>query len=177
MYCSGSPRPVPNITLSLSGDTTNSAVTDASGNYTLSSVPVGGNYTVAPTPLRDLMPVVDPAPNIGDALRIQQHFNSGGTLLSGCQEQAAHTTGGATVNIGDALAVAQFFNNTVGSGNLTGQWRFIPPNRTYPNLSTNMSGQDYDTYVMGDVTGNVIFPTSAPKAPRSGRPTKIRAEH
>ena len=159
-YCSGNPRPVPYVTLNLSGDGTASAVTDGSGNYQLPAMPAGGNYTVTPAGLRNLMPVVDPKPDTGDALLVQAHFQSGGTLLSGCQELAAHTTGNMTVDVGDALAIQQFFSNLpLAPNNLTGQWRFIPAQRNYTPLSTDQSSQNYDSYVLGDATGAVVFPT------------------
>jgi len=49
-YCSNpSLNPVPGVTLTLTGDAGGSTVSDGSGNYTLSSVPSGGNYTVTPS--------------------------------------------------------------------------------------------------------------------------------
>src|SRR5207237_8235743 len=43
-YCSNpSLDPVPGVTLTLTGDTGGSTLSDGSGNYTLSSIPFGGN--------------------------------------------------------------------------------------------------------------------------------------
>src|SRR5439155_6479234 len=49
-YCSNPSVPaVPGVTVTLSGDASGATSTDGSGNYTLLSVPAGGNYTVTPT--------------------------------------------------------------------------------------------------------------------------------
>jgi hypothetical protein len=147
------------VTLNLSGDGSGSAQTDNSGNYQLNSI-AAGNYTLIPAGLRDLMPVIDPKPDTGDAQLVQAHFQSGGTLLTGCQELAAHVTGNMTVDVGDALAIQQFFaNNPLAPNNGTGKWRFMPAQRTYTPLSSDQSNQNYDSYVLGDVTGAVVFPT------------------
>src|SRR5204863_4515230 len=53
-YCSNpSVPPVPGVTVTLSGDASGSTSSDGSGNYTLSSIPSGGNYTVTPTKAAD----------------------------------------------------------------------------------------------------------------------------
>ena len=50
LYCSNPvPGPVPNVTLTLTGTASGSTLSDGSGNYTFSSLPSGGNYTVTPT--------------------------------------------------------------------------------------------------------------------------------
>src|SRR5205823_13612575 len=49
-YCSNpSLNPVPGVILTLTGDAGGSALSDGSGNYTLPSLPSGGNYTVTPS--------------------------------------------------------------------------------------------------------------------------------
>ena len=67
---------------------------------------------------------------------------------------------------GEASAIQQFFNNTVGTGNLTGKWRFKPASRSYLNLTSNQPAENYDAYILGDVTNmGPGFPTSAPPVP------------
>ena len=49
-YCSNPvPGPVPNVTLTLTGDATASTLSDGSGNYQFSSLASGGSYTVTPS--------------------------------------------------------------------------------------------------------------------------------
>jgi hypothetical protein len=97
---------------------------------------------------------------------VQQHLQSGGTLLTGCAELAAHAAGNPTVTIADALAIQQFvINIPFGANNLTGKWRFIPPQRTYSSLSGTQPNENYSAYIIGDVMGTVVFPTPTPPLP------------
>ena len=72
-YCSNPvPGPVPNVTLTLSGDAGSLTLSDGSGNYTLSSVPSGGNYVVTPTKAAHLPGSA--GINTSDVIATQRHF-------------------------------------------------------------------------------------------------------
>src|SRR5436190_433991 len=82
-YCSNPSVPaVPGVTVTLSGDAGGSTSSNGSGNYALSSVPSGGNYTVTPSKA-NLAPGSAGITTV-DVVAIQRHFLSIGTPLSGC---------------------------------------------------------------------------------------------
>ena len=73
LYCSNpSPGPVPNVTLTLTGTMSGSTLSDGFGNYTFSSLPSGGNYTVTPSKAALAPGSVDI--NTVDVIAIQRHF-------------------------------------------------------------------------------------------------------
>jgi len=150
-YCSNPvPGPVPNVTLSVTGDAATST-TDVSGNYLLSSLSAGGNYIVTPSkaPLQAGGP--NATINTIDVIAVQRHFLNLGTPLSGCRLTAADVNGDTATNTVDVIAIQRFFLGlTAGTGN-TGSYRFNPVNRSYPGVTTNQVGQDYQTLVLGDV--------------------------
>src|SRR5438046_8662163 len=71
-YCSNPVSgPVTNVTLSLTGDAGGSTLSDGFGNYTLSSIPTGGNYTV--TPSKVALPPGSVGINTVDVVATQRH--------------------------------------------------------------------------------------------------------
>lgn len=149
-YCSNpSVPPVPGVTLALTGTASGSTTTDGSGNYTLSAVPAGGNYTVTPSKAS----LTPGGPNITtvDVVAIQRHFLVIGTPLSGCRLTAADVNNSSTVDTVDVVATQRFFLAlTTGIANV-GKYQFAPVNRTYSGVTTDQTGQNYNTLVFGDV--------------------------
>src|SRR5207244_11284770 len=83
-YCSNPSVPaVPGVTLTLTGSSSGSTSSDGSGNYTLSSVPAGGSYTVTPTKAA-LTPGSAGLTTV-DVIAIQRHYLPLRTPLSGCR--------------------------------------------------------------------------------------------
>ena len=160
-YCSNpSHGPVPNVTLTLTGDATTSAITDASGNYQFSSLASGGSYVITPT--KTALVPASAGINTVDAIAVQRHFLVLGTPLSGCKLAAADVNGDSAVNTVDAIAVQRFFlGYQTGIAN-TGKYQFTPASRTYPGLVSNQTGQNYDTLVFGDVSSPFVEPTIPP---------------
>jgi hypothetical protein len=155
-YCSNpSLNPVPGVTLTLTGDAGGSTVSDGSGNYTLSSVPSGGNYTVTPS-----KPALAPGAtgiNTIDVVAIQRHFLSLGTPLSGCRLTAADVNTDSSVNTVDVIAVQRFFLTlTTGIAN-TGKYKFNPVSRTYSGVVTDQTAQNYDALIFGDVASGFVY--------------------
>jgi hypothetical protein len=71
-YCSNSVAgPVPNVTLTLTGSSSSSTLSDGSGNYTLSAFS-GGNYTI--TPSKAGLPPSTNGIDTVDVIAIQRHF-------------------------------------------------------------------------------------------------------
>ena len=129
-------------------------MSNASGNYTFSSVPSGGTYTV--TPSKAARTPGSAGINTVDVIATQQHFLNLGTPLTGCRLMAADVNGDSSVNTIDVVAIQRFFLGlSTGIAN-TGKYKFIPANRTYTGLTSNQTGQNYDTLVFGDVASSFV---------------------
>lgn len=149
-YCSRPiPGPVPNVILTLSGSLSGSTLSDDSGNYLFSALPSGGNYSITPskTPLTPTSPAI----NTVDVVAIQRHFLVVGAPLSGCRLVAADVDRNSLVNTIDVVAVQRFFLGFTNGIANTGRYNFTPPNRSYSEIITDQTGQNYDTLVFGDV--------------------------
>ena len=129
-------------------------MSDASGNYTFSSLPSGGNYTVTPT--KAALPPASAGINTLDVIAIQRHFLLLGTPLTGCKLTAADVNGVGGINTLDVIAVQRFFLGQVTGTANTGQYQFTPTNRTYTGIVTNQTAQNYDAIVFGDVAGSTF---------------------
>jgi hypothetical protein len=149
-YCSNPiPGPVPNVTLTLTGTSSDSTLSDASGNYQLTSLASGGNYTVTPTKAAR----VPGSNNINtvDVIAVQRHFLNLGTPLSGCRLTAADVNGDSSVDTVDVIAIQRFFLGlSTGIANV-GKYQFTPVSRTYTGIVSDQTAQNYDTLVFGDV--------------------------
>jgi hypothetical protein len=148
-YCSNpSIPPVPGVTLTLTGDASGSTSSDGSGNYALSGLMAGGNYTV--TPSKAARVPGSTGINTVDVIAIQRHFLNI-VLLSGCRLTAADVNASGTIDTVDVIATQRFFLGlSTGIAN-TGKYQFSPANRTYTGLVTNQTGQNYDALIFGDV--------------------------
>jgi len=129
-------------------------LSDGFGNYTLSSVPAGGNYTV--TPSKAALPPGSVGINTVDVVATQRHFLIIGTPLTGCRLTAADVNGDSAVNTVDVVAIQRFFLIlATGTANV-GKYQLNPMSRSYPGIVTDQTGQDYDTLVFGDVASGFV---------------------
>ena len=148
------------MTLTLTGSTSGSTLSNGSGNYTFSSLPSGGNYTVTPT--KTALAPGSAGINGTDVLAVQRHFLNIALIPVGCRLTAADVNGvfppggDGVINGVDVLAIQRFFlGNTTGIANV-GKYKFTPVNRTYPGLVSDQTGQNYDTLVLGDVASPFV---------------------
>jgi hypothetical protein len=131
-----------------------STLSDSSGNYALSSLAPGGNYTVTPTKAARV-PGSDNIDTV-DVVATQRHFLNLGPPLAGCRLMAADVNGDTMVDTVDVIAIQRFFLGlSTGIAN-TGKYKFIPVNRPYTGITTNQTGQNYDTLVFGDVASSFV---------------------
>jgi hypothetical protein len=140
--------------MTLTGTTSGSTLTDASGNYSFTGLPSGGNYTVTPTKAAR----VPGSPNINtvDVIATQRHFLNLGTPLTGCRRTAADVNGDTAINTVDVIAIQRFFLSlSTGIAN-TGKYQFTPANRTYTGIVSSQTGQNYDTLVFGDTAASFV---------------------
>jgi hypothetical protein len=64
--------------------------------------------------------------------------------------------GDSSVDTVDVIAIQRFFlGQSTGIANV-GKYKFTPPNRTYTNIMSNQTGQNYDTLVFGDVAAAFV---------------------
>ena len=140
--------------MTLTGSASDSTTSDGSGNYSFSSLASGGSYTVTPTkaPLATGSAGIDTA----DVLAVQRHYLGITLIPPGCRLTAADVTGDGNVTTADVLAIQHFFLGiTIGTANV-GKYSFNPASRSYPTVSGDQTGQNYDALVLGDVASNFV---------------------
>jgi hypothetical protein len=108
-----------------------------------------------------------------DAAKIAQ-FVVGNATLNSTQQTVADVSGTGGITSFDAALIARYTVLLPGSGS-SGTWRFAPASRSYPNVNTNISNEDYSALLMGDVTGNWNDPTPEPGGRSSLKPVDITA--
>ena len=140
--------------MTLTGTSSGSTLTDGSGNYTFSSLPSGGNYTVTPT--KTALTPGSAGINTLDVIAIQRHFLVIGPPLTGCKLTAGDVNGVGGINTLDVIAVQRFFLGQVTGTANVGKYRFNPANRTYSGIASNQTGQNYDAVVFGDVASSYV---------------------
>lgn len=138
--------PVPNVTLNAAGSIPVSTSTNSMGVYSLSGLGTG-SYTVTPSKTGQVNGISN-----SDATAVAQHV-VGFTTLNSTQQIAADVSGNGTITSLDASYIAQYVAG-FPNPSITGTWKFNPANRSYPNVQTNYTGQDYSAILMGEVTGN-----------------------
>lgn len=150
-YSSMGTQSVPGTNLNGTGSVNVSATTNLSGVYTLSGFGPGA-YTVTPSKTGDINSL---AITSNDSARIAQHV-AGLLPLNADQLIVADVSDNGTVTSFDAALIARYTVLLPNSGS-TGTWRFNPANRNYPGgVTSNISGQNYTAYLMGDVTGSWV---------------------
>jgi hypothetical protein len=142
---------VADVTLVLTGTSQGSTLSDGSGIYRFSSLAGGGSYTV--TPMKSAVTQGSPSINTVDVLVTQRHFLQIDSL-TGCRLVAADVNGDNAVDTVDALAIQQFFLAHTSAN--VGNYKFIPANRSYPEVVTDEIGQNYGTLIFGDVASPFV---------------------
>ena len=146
---------MPDVTLTLTGTTSGSTLSDSSGNYSFTGLPSGGNYTVTPT--KAARTPSSAGINTVDVIAVQKQFLTG-TFLTGCRLTAADVNGDSVVNTQDVIAVQRFFTGQTSAIANVGRYQFNPTNRSYTQLTSDQTAQDYDTIVYGDVVPPFAVP-------------------
>jgi hypothetical protein len=157
------PRLVPGVLISGLGAPNVSAVTlgagPGQGTYLLSGFG-SSSYTVTPSKTGGVNGL-----SSFDSAQIGRYV-AGVITLTGNQLTVADVSGNGTLSSFDAAQIGRFVAGLNNSGS-TGNWIFIPVNRTYPSVTSNITGQDFIALLMGDVTGNWV----PPQAKGAGSPT------
>jgi hypothetical protein len=139
---------VAGVLLSATGTTSTSANSSgATGAYTLNGLTSGGTYTVTPSKTGEIKGI-----NSLDATRIQQH-RVGLITLTQNQLIAADTDGSGAVNSLDATRIQQRAVGIIAQ-NIIGQWKFVPSSKQYNSINSNLSAENYEAVLVGEVSGN-----------------------
>lgn len=147
---------VPNATVTLTGSTSETTLTDLNGNYMFANLVSGGNYTVTVTKTQ-LAPASSGINNV-DFLGVQRHFLQI-QPLTGCHLNAADVNGDSVINNVDCTAINRFYLGfSTGTANV-GKYRFTPTIRTYTGINSDQNNQNFDTLVLGDVAAPFVEPT------------------
>ena len=148
-YCSDPLLPPEaSVTLTLTGDAAGTTLSDNSGNYQFSTLPVGASYTVTPAKA----PVGSAAPGIDtiDVIAVQRHY-LGIVYLAGCRSLAADVNGDSNIDTLDVIAIQRFaVGFAIGTSNV-GEYGFSPSARSYFQIGMDQTAQNYEAYVVGDV--------------------------
>jgi Cohesin domain len=153
-------KPVYNVNVTAQGNPVVTGVTNERGTYQLEGLGAGP-YTVTPRKFGDVLPggailpgqVVTPISSL-DAQQANQ-YAVGNATPNARQFQAADVSESGQVTAFDAALISIYtVGNPLTAVNQTGQWRFLPPTRSYPTVTANLTNQDYDAILLGDVTGN-----------------------
>jgi hypothetical protein len=146
------PLAVPNVTMTAAGTPNVIGATNASGAYSLNGFG-NGSYTVTPSKTGD----VNNSITAFDAGRTAQHV-VGNNPLTVNQQIAADVSNNGSISSFDAALISRYVVSLPNSGN-TGTWKFVPVNRSYPNVEANQTNQDYTAILMGEVSGNWTPPS------------------
>lgn len=138
---------IPRVTVSATGTPNVGFLTGSEGTYTLSGLG-GGAYTVTPSKTGEVNNAVGPF----DASLIAQSAVETITLNAN-QRIAADVNSDGMITSFDAALTAQY-SVAIANLGIAGTWKFTPPNRSYPNIETNQTNQDYTAILIGDVSGN-----------------------
>lgn len=141
--------PVPGTVLNGTGSVNVSDTTDLTGAYALNGFGAGA-YTVTPSKSGDIGVAI----TSNDSARIAQHV-AAILPMNATQIIVADVSGNGTVTSFDAALIARYVVALPGFGN-TGNWTFSPTSRPYASVSSNVAGENYTAYLMGDVTGNWV---------------------
>ena len=145
-------QPVKNVQLSLSGYQTSSTTSDQAGAFQFADLLKGENFSVDPSKTGDISNSTILAFDAYLAAAIAIHLNPSPTEF---QQIAADVDQNGTVQMYDAsIILRDAVDLDPLPGTHSGEWSFDPLNRSFPNISSNISDANFTAIVLGDVDGN-----------------------
>ena len=139
---------VSDVRIELSGDHSSIVFTDSFGVYTITTAS-GGNYTV--TPYKENTTAL-PAISAYDASLILKHMVQYDTL-TGYQLIAAEVSGDSIIMSYDAALILRYSVGMIQHFPV-GDWAFRPTSRSYNQLDSSVTDENYTAILYGDVSGN-----------------------
>jgi hypothetical protein len=170
-YAINNTKTVYGVALAATGGSEFSTATSLSGAYLLPGLLEEENYTVTPSKTTDVNGITP-----FDATMILRHIAANGAgpnVLNANQKIAADTNGDEDITPFDATLILRYIA-AGGSNANTGQvgvWKFELPSRTYNNLTTDPTGQDYTAFLIGDVNGDWQSPANFASAASAAQET------
>jgi hypothetical protein len=157
--------------LTLDGDRLYAAQTSASGTYTVTGV-MAGNYTLTPSKSDGVNGIT-----AYDASLVLQH-SAGLTNLTGYAATAADVDKSGAITSMDAFYILQKAADLItlpfaGAGVV---WDFDPRSRSYSNLNSSQTGQDFTAILLGDVSGNWTAMGQQAPQHKATNPATIRVQ-
>jgi len=172
-----------NVTVQLSGGSTQTTLTDNAGNYTFSSLTAGGNYQI--TPVKNIN--YKNGVNGGDLVTIQKHILGLSSFTSPLRRISADADNSKLINGGDLVAIQRLILGLDLTLPLNNSWRFVDkkyvfplPNNpwspaypevlSYNNLNTTIPDADFTGIKIADADltntpGNIIDVIAADRLP------------
>jgi hypothetical protein len=155
---------IPDVTVTVTGDATNSVLTDACGRYVL-SVPGPGSYQISCLKTND-----DPLTNgvtVADTDAMRSNILATVPFTSPFQWVAGDVNGTRTISAADVTLTTRFINGTSNTFPV-GLWQFVPFNWTFPatnypwgwtnlvlpSVTGSLTGLDFWATKTGDVNGS-----------------------
>ena len=160
---------VPGVVLNAAGNPATSTVTSSAGNYQLTGLE-NGAYTVTASKMGDVNSITS-----FDASLVARSV-AGFVNLTANQQIAADATNNGTLSSLDAARIAQTAANISNSG-IAGQWKFVPASRFYSALTANLTGENYQAILVGEVSGNWTPPAASGFVLNEAAQTGSQEEH
>ncbi len=178
---------VQNVQVGLNDPLSQSAMTDAGGLFSFSTVPLGGDYTVAPEKNTNLLNGV----TTYDMVVIKRHILGDNLLDSPYKIIAADVNHSNTVTTYDIVEIQKAVLHITDKFSNNQSWRFVDAGYVFPNPTNpfvepfpevynindfggNMNAVDFVAIKIGDVSGNAVpNDLDAPTDERSGQALQL----
>lgn len=171
---------VNNATVTLAGSANGSDVTDANGDFYINTALSSGSFTLTPAKTTSKLNGVTAA----DATAIQQHAANSVLITDLYKQVAADVNKSNSINTLDASIITQsLLGNPAALAQFKTSWRFVPTShmmtnppwnfpekRTYTNINSPQSGQDF----YGIKTGDVVSAFANPANFGTGQPLVLQ---
>ena len=148
-------KPVPGVVLTAIGPTTKPTTTASNGNYALTNLAADNSpdaqYTVIPSKTGDVNGIN--AQDIGLVRRLA----AGIDVATPCTAVAGDVNNTGAINAQDTGLLRRFVAGLAGSG-VSGTWKFIPPSRTYNDLTSDQTNQNYEAILVGEINNSWVPP-------------------
>jgi len=163
VYYYDSTEPVPYVNMSIIGGGS-AEMTKNDGSYQFLNLTPGANYLVTPT-MNRFNHIKSNCIHASDA-SLAAKASFGMSLLNSNQQKAADVDRNGTVQMYDAALILYYavVGPPLSSDSHVGEWEFDPANRSYSNLTSNKTNQNYEAIVLGDVNADWPNPPLLAKA-------------
>jgi hypothetical protein len=144
--------PIQNVTVGISGDVTNTIVTDTDGNYNF-TVEAGKDFVIIPDKQKGEHVAANDI-TVYDAVLVARYIYKY-QELSPDQQISADANQDNMLNLYDAVLIARY---AVGLTHLqsscVAEWLFSPGERSYQNINESKSSQNFTGFIVGNVNGD-----------------------